>query len=490
MKIYGMLERAALEVIADPTATIVGRIWWNSSEGKAKIADGSNSRALLRNDGAAILGNSGTASQNIRLHRGAAAVLQFVTADDTTAEGSLTTALAQLSFKLENYTTAGLPAAGRVGRLAWDTTLGFPVADNGAAWKTLATTDGTQTLTNKTFDTANNTLKSGAATANQVLSANGSGGTAWQTPTTPNSAVTTKTANYTLTGSDTLALGDATGGTFTFTLPTAVSNSGKVYQLKKIDSSTNAVAINTTSSQTIDGVTSASLANQWEMIEVISDGTNWQTLRALKRPTIQQFASGSGTYTKPAGVKWIRVILAGGGGGGSGAGNVGTSGSDGNDTTFGSSFLTGSKGLGGGASGTGGVGGAATIAAGATGLAVPGGSGSSGGYTGTPATSASGGSGGSNPFGGGGGSGGDNAASDGQAGATNTGAGGGGGSTTQTAGRFGGTGGGAGGYVNAVVQNPAATYSYAVGAGGAAGTGTTNGGAGAAGIVYVEEFYQ
>ena len=53
-----------------------------------------------------------------------------------------------------------------------------------------------------------------------------------------------------------------------------------------------------------------------------------------------------------------------------------------------------------------------------------------------------------------------------------------------------GGGGGAGGYCELWVNAPAATYTYAVGAGGAGGAaGTYAGGNGAAGLVIVEEFY-
>ena len=58
------------------------------------------------------------------------------------------------------------------------------------------------------------------------------------------------------------------------------------------------------------------------------------TLKAVSVvPTIQRFTSGSGTYTTPANVKWIRVRLVGGGGGGGGANNSSAS-TSGGATTF------------------------------------------------------------------------------------------------------------------------------------------------------------
>ena len=46
---------------------------------------------------------------------------------------------------------------------------------------------------------------------------------------------------------------------------------------------------------------------------------------------------------------------------------------------------------------------------------------------------------------------------------------------------YAGCGGGAGGYIEAVINNPIATYNYSVGVGGTAGTAGTNGYQGGAG---------
>lgn len=42
----------------------------------------------------------------------------------------------------------------------------------------------------------------------------------------------------------------------------------------------------------------------------------------LAVPTVQKFTSGSGTYTTPSGVKWIRVRMVGGVGGPGGSGVI------------------------------------------------------------------------------------------------------------------------------------------------------------------------
>jgi hypothetical protein len=64
-------------------------------------------------------------------------------------------------------------------------------------------------------------------------------------------------------------------GTTTLTLPTAVGNTNR-YTLKNVG--VNTVTINTTSSQTIDGSTSLTMAVQYTALDVISDGTNWNII--------------------------------------------------------------------------------------------------------------------------------------------------------------------------------------------------------------------
>jgi len=88
-------------------------------------------------------------------------------------------------------------------------------------------------------------------------------------------AITTKNTAYTATASDETILANVSAGAFAITLPTAVGATGKTYCIKKIDSSANAVTVNTTSSQTIDGATSRLLTNQYDAIQVQGDGSNW-----------------------------------------------------------------------------------------------------------------------------------------------------------------------------------------------------------------------
>lgn len=87
-----------------------------------------------------------------------------------------------------------------------------------------------------------------------------------------------KTANYTAVALDETILASAAASAVTITLPTAAGVSGKAYTVKKTDSTANVVTIATTSSQTIDGVTTKSLAYQYDAYRVQSDGANWNII--------------------------------------------------------------------------------------------------------------------------------------------------------------------------------------------------------------------
>jgi hypothetical protein len=211
-----------------------------------------------------------------------------------------------------------------------------------------------------------------------------------------------------------------------------------------------------------------------------STTARWRRLAGASKPsTVTVLTSGSGTYTTPTGATRLRVRLVGAGGSGSGSGTSAGAGSGGGNTTF--STLTGFGGGGGGNTGEGGTGGNAS--GGDINIQGQGGS-----QTDAGLTNQRGGGSGQSPFGGGGRQ--PNSGNGGGTAQTNSGSGGAGagcGGTPNSGG-----GGAAGGYVEKLITNPAATYSYAVGggaSGGSAGTSGFTGGAGAAGIIVIEELY-
>lgn len=200
---------------------------------------------------------------------------------------------------------------------------------------------------------------------------------------------------------------------------------------------------------------------------LLFDGTK----KTLSTPETKKIAitilnSGSGTYSVPSGISYLRVRMVGGGGGGSGSGTSAGAGGAGGNTTFGSLTAYGALGttqgstyvLGGSASGGD--------------INIKGQNGSVTVYGAAPSMLGEGGHGSSTGAGIAGG----------------VGAGGGGGYLASPS----GTGGAAGGYCEKIITNTSPQYSYAVGAGGSAGTpggGGYAGGAGGSGIIIIEEYY-
>lgn len=89
-------------------------------------------------------------------------------------------------------------------------------------------------------------------------------------------SISTITSNFTITiGNYYTLLADATSGGITATLPTASSASGRIYVLKKIDSSVNTVTIDGNGSELIDGATTQVIAVQWASLTIQSNGTAW-----------------------------------------------------------------------------------------------------------------------------------------------------------------------------------------------------------------------
>ncbi len=89
--------------------------------------------------------------------------------------------------------------------------------------------------------------------------------------------VNTITADYTVDDQN-LILADATSGVITVTFLPASMIKGVLYIVKKIDASGNAITLDGNGSETIDGASTASLASQYDVLRVVSDGSNLFTV--------------------------------------------------------------------------------------------------------------------------------------------------------------------------------------------------------------------
>ncbi len=320
-----------------------------------------------------------------------------------------------------------------------------------------------------------------------------SGLPSWATPAAVSPyAVAAKTAAYTTTGSDNVVKFDMSGSSnasYAVTLHTAVGNTGQI-MFFEITAGSGVLNLTTTSSQTVGTLSSTvwAFSGVANAMQVVSDGTNWQVVKApYIAPKYTAFLS-SGTFTTQVGPsqipsKYLHVICVGQGGGGSGSGDAtGTAATDGTTTTFGTSLISAAGGAKGVWQSGPSSGGGCTLTSPAVGISIQGGAGDAYAYSGAVAVYYRGGHGGGSAYFGGGGAGTQSA----NAGIANTGGGGSGGGGYSSATETNGSGGAGGGTCDAIVPNPqniAATFTVTVGAAAGAGGGAGSGGgaAGAAG---------
>ena len=84
------------------------------------------------------------------------------------------------------------------------------------------------------------------------------------------------TAVYAAVADDGLIIVDATAAPTTVTLPAVADvQRGKRIIVKKSDVSVNAVTVDGNGAETVDGAANASLAGQYDFVEVVSDGAKW-----------------------------------------------------------------------------------------------------------------------------------------------------------------------------------------------------------------------
>jgi hypothetical protein len=87
-------------------------------------------------------------------------------------------------------------------------------------------------------------------------------------------AIVAKTTTYTAAAADDTILANASGGGFTITLHVTGIPTGKIYTIKKTDSSANIITLSPASG-TIDGQSTVGISTQYQSLDVQFDGTNW-----------------------------------------------------------------------------------------------------------------------------------------------------------------------------------------------------------------------
>lgn len=90
--------------------------------------------------------------------------------------------------------------------------------------------------------------------------------------------ITSVTASYQATVSDSVIVADAASGGFTVTLPSLAGLTGKQYTIKKADASNAPVKVAAYGSQQIDGSSTQSLTASYASLTVVCDGSAWQVI--------------------------------------------------------------------------------------------------------------------------------------------------------------------------------------------------------------------
>lgn len=310
-QIYGQLESAQFENrTSDYSATASGRFWFRTDTLVAKIANGSDVRQFLINDGNAIIGNNGTANNNIRFHRGAAGVLQFVAGGDSTAEGTLSTSLNQISFRAENYTTGARPAFGNAGRFIWNTTTGSFQGDTGSAW--IDASVGTNTVLDvnlrqsaglsvigRSANSTGNVADITAANDYDILRRNG---TSLSFGKLVNKVRAISSADSIVYTDDIIEV--SAGSNYNLGVTTTSMIAGQVFKIRRTDNApTFAVTLNFTINGPLGSGVSYKLHTRGEEYELKYNGTDFDLLNhytntgLMGTATVTLTAGTSGTFT-------------------------------------------------------------------------------------------------------------------------------------------------------------------------------------------------
>jgi hypothetical protein len=115
----------------------------------------------------------------------------------------------------------------------------------------------------------------------------------------------TKTTNYNILTTDMVIVGDSTNGNITFNLP-LVPNYGQTYEIYK-KSLTNSITISAGNLQTISGLSSVTLNNQYNSTSLQWDGTQWYYSISGSVPAATVAEISAGNYFLNADGQWSTI---------------------------------------------------------------------------------------------------------------------------------------------------------------------------------------
>jgi hypothetical protein len=181
-----------------------------------------------------------------------------------------------------------------------------------------------------------------ADTANNLLKQRNAANTGWLVRSSlTESFVVARSSNTILAAGDFGKVFNATS-TFTQTL-TAAATLGDGWFCFYRNNGTGVITLDANSTETIDGDTTAKLQPGDSAI-LYCNGSAFITIGKSGGYKSTQVFTASGTWTKPVGLKAVRVTVVGGGGGGGGVGGGATAGGGGGGAGSGGSAFAGAAG--------------------------------------------------------------------------------------------------------------------------------------------------
>jgi hypothetical protein len=176
-------------------------------------------------------------------------------------------------------TTGTLMSTAEAGAIEFNTDTLYFTITTGTVRKKIAMYDDTSGATGDIYyrNSSGQLVRVGIGGTGQALRVSG-GVPAWSPEPATTYATATKTSSYTIGSSDTVIFASAASGSVTITLPLASGLAGYRFYIKRIDGSANTCTVARSGSDTIDGLASLTIDQQYTSLLVVSDGAAWYIL--------------------------------------------------------------------------------------------------------------------------------------------------------------------------------------------------------------------